>query len=251
MSIKAMDKMFKILSIFTMERTTLSINEIANETGYPKSTIFRILNTLEKGEFIKRNLDTHRYSLGFQFFRLGSIVQSELDFRQVALPVMKKLSEQTKETVEINIIDHIYRVCIEKIDSTLDVRNFVRIGERKPIYSGASGKVLLAFTKSEVRGRILNELQEEIPLDLPKLNEHLAEITTYGYAITRGERVSGSFAVSAPIFDYSGELVASLTIAGPIQRLSDEREQELIAILKEGASEISHQLGFVNNKIVL
>lgn len=115
--IKSIEKMTTILTLFSIDRPTLFIKEIQEELNIPKSTAFRILDTLEKLNFIQRNEATHEYSLGYQFFRLGSIYQMNLDYRTVALPYMKELMEETKETVELNILDGIHRVCIEKIDS--------------------------------------------------------------------------------------------------------------------------------------
>lgn len=242
---KAFEKMFNILALFSMERTSLSISEIQAELNYPKSTIFRILNTLEKHNYIERNPDNHRYSLGFNFFRLGSIVQSQMDFRKVALPYMRKLVEQTSETVELNILDELSRVCVEKVDSPLDVRNFVRIGERKPLHRGASGKVLLAFHNMEEVEEILDQLEEQDEEFQKKdLLKQLTEIREKGFYVSKGERVPGSFAVAAPILGQNGELVASLTIAGPIQRLTDQREQELIDKLIDCAKTISSHLGY-------
>lgn len=242
---KSFEKMFNILSLYSMERTSLSISEIESELGYPKSTVFRILNSLEKHNYIERNPDNHRYSLGFNFFRLGSIVQSQLDFRKVALPFMKKLVEKTSETVELNIMDGTSRVCVEKVDSPLDVRNFVRIGERKPLHLGASGKVLLAFHKKDEVEKILSRLEyEDENIQTSQLLSKLEDIRKNGYCITKGERVAGSFAVAAPIFGHNGELIASLTIAGPIQRLTDEREKELASLLVEIARTISSHLGY-------
>ncbi|MGO4887601.1 IclR family transcriptional regulator [Anaerobacillus sp. MEB173] len=246
MVIKSFEKMFNILSLFTMDRTSLSIAEIQEELGYPKSTVFRILNSLEKFDYIERNEENHRYSLGINFFRLGSIVQSQLDLREVALQTMKKISEKTNETIDLNIIDGINRICIDKVDSNQDVRNFVRVGERKPLYLGASGKVLLAFISSHEREKIFDQLEEEDDLvfDRKKLENDIGDIKEKGYAVTKGERVEGSFAISAPVYDNSQKMIASLTLAGPIQRLSDEkRELELIEILIGGAKEISERLG--------
>jgi DNA-binding IclR family transcriptional regulator len=241
---KSFEKMFNILSLYTMDRTSLSISEIQEELQLPKSTIFRILNTLEKENYIQRNPESHRYSLGINFFRLGSIVQSQLDFRKVALPIMNQLVKETNETAELNIMDGISRVCVEKVDSSLDVRNFVRIGERKHIHAGASGKVLLAYQPQEKLEEIINQLkQTDRNINIPRLYESLKIIKAEGYSLTKGERVPGSFAVAAPIFDQNGEMIASLTLAGPIQRLSIEREHELISNLKESALEISQQLG--------
>lgn len=242
--IKSIEKMFAILSLYTMDRTSLSISEIQEELGFPKSTAFRILNTLEKGNFIQKNPDNHRYSLGFQFFRLGSIFQSQLDLRSVALPIMRKLVEETSETIELNIIDELSRVCIEKIDSPLDVRNFVRVGERKPLHLGASGKILLAFLNGQDREKVIPQLEKKHETQLTHLRVDLKKIQEKGYAITKGERVPGSFAIAAPIFNVAGELVASITLAGPIQRLSEEKENKFIHLLTESARNISEHLGY-------
>jgi len=241
--IKSFERMFAILAMFSMERTSLSISEIEKELGYPKSTIFRILNTLIKADYIVQDPDTHRYSIGMQFFRLGSIFQSQLDLRNVSLPIMKELSKQSSETIELNIIDGTNRFCIEKIDSPLAVRNFVRIGDRHPLHLGASGKSLLAFLNKEEQERVLSRLEEEHDIKTQDLREDLQDIVKKGYAFTKGERVLGSFAVSAPLFDEQGELMASLTLAGPIQRLSEERETELIKLLTNSAKRISENFG--------
>src|SRR5690625_4362665 len=230
--------MFAILAMFSMERTSLSISEIEKELGYPKSTIFRILNTLIKADFIAQDPDTHRYSVGMQFFRLGSIFQSQLDLRNVSLPIMKELAKKSSETIELNIIDETNRFCIEKIDSPLAVRNFVQIGDRHSLHLGASGKSLLSFLNREEQDRVLSQLEDEHDIRIQDLREDIQDIREKGYAFTKGERVAGSFAVSAPLFDEHGELIAGLTLAGPIQRLSEERENELIQLLTNAARKI-------------
>src|SRR5690625_4105050 len=247
--IKSFERMFAILAMFSMERTSLSISEIEKELGYPKSTIFRILNTLIKADYIEQDPDTHRYSIGMQFFRLGSIFQSQLDLRNVSLPVMKELAKNSSETIELNIIDQTNRFCIEKIDSPLQVRNFVQIGDRHPLHLGASGKSLLAFLTKEEQDDILSRLGRKYDIQTQDLRADLQAIREKGYSFTKGERVVGSFAVSAPILDGEGTLMATITLAGPIQRLSEEREMELVTLLTNAARKISEKFGYfsVNN----
>lgn len=242
---KSFEKVARILALYTMDRPSLSISEIQEELDLPKSTIFRILNALEKADFIEKNQDTHRYALGFNLFRLGSIVQNQMDFRSVAVPVMNRVVKETEETVELNIIDGLSRICVEKVDSPLDVRNFIRVGERKPLDKGASGKVLLAFLAEAEQQRVIGELSAlDDSLDTEALRKQLEAIKKDGWCVTRGERVVGSFAVSAPVFGLDGKMMASLTIAGPIQRLAEGRENELIAAIKGGAEALSNRLGY-------
>lgn len=246
MIIKSYDKMFAILNLFTMDRNKLTIAEIEEELGLPKSTIFRVLNTLTEADFLEKDEHSHDYAPGFQFFRLGSIFQSNLDVRSVALPVMEDLVAASEETIELNIIDDIYRICIEKIDSPLPVRNFVSVGDRHPIHLGASGKILLSFTPDKEQEKKIDQLAEKYEAKTADLKEAVIETKKQGYAVTRGERVLGSFAIAAPILDSAGNLVASLTIAGPIQRLSQEREGELVQLIQNGAAKVSKHLGYFN-----
>lgn len=243
--IKSIDKMSHILSLFTFERPVLSLKEIQEETKMPKSTIFRILETLEHTDFIYKNIKTHEYSLGFQVFRLGNVYQQHLDYRKVAIPYMEQLMDETKETVELNILDGIHRICIEKIDSPLDVRNFVKVGERKPAYLGASGKVMLAYLPSEELVQKLVEIEEQNIVNIEVLEQELVEIQRTGYAITQGERILGTYSIAAPILGAKGELIAGLNIAGPLQRLTEERIALLKARCIQTAEKISVRLGYM------
>lgn len=242
--IKSMEKMINILSLFTINRTSLSIKEIKEELDIPKSTIFRILYTLEEHGYIKKNDATHEYSIGHEFFRLGSIYHANLNYRSVAIPLMQSLMEETLETVELNILDGINRVCIEKIDSPMDVRNFVQVGQRKTAYLGASGKVMLAFLSEEEQKQIYREIEALDLLDIDQFKNELSEIRKAGYAITQGERIIGLYSIATPILGPNGKLIAGLTLAGPIQRLSEERVAFLIAKCVQTAKKISKQLGY-------
>lgn len=239
--IKSIQKMFKILECFT-EAEELSIKDVQENTNFPKSTIFRILATLEKLDYIKQNPDNHRYALGFKFFHLGSIVQNSFDFRKTALPIMTKLAQETYETIDLNIVNGCERICIDKVDSPETVRNFVSIGQRNPLHLGGSGKLLLAYLSTHQQ----EICYQKISIDeetKKKLNKELETIRKKGYSITEEERIKGSFAISAPIYDFSGKVIAGLTIAGPIQRLSETHKNKLIQSLLTSSQKISTLLG--------
>lgn len=240
--VAAIEKLFKILSLFSFERNTLSIGEIHAELKYPKSTIVRLLATLENMNYIKQDRDTRRYALGFPFFRLGSIVLNEFDVRKVSKPVMAELVKQTGMTVDLNIRIGDSRVCIDKIDGPTIVTNFIRIGEYTPLYKGASGKVLLTYAKD--REAVLQKIAAETNEDMEQLQEELDEIYRQGYKITTGERMPGSFGIGVPIFDYSNEIIANLTIAGQVQMLTEENRMFLVNKVKQCGHMISERLGY-------
>ncbi|MGG1398081.1 IclR family transcriptional regulator [Bacillus salipaludis] len=240
--VASIEKLFKILMLFSFERNTLSIAEIHAELKYPKSTIVRLLATLESMDFIKQDPDTRRYSLGFPFFRLGNIVMNDFDLRKVAKPIMAELVKDTGMTVDLNIRAGNSRVCIDKIDGPEIVINFIRIGEHTPLFTGASGKVLLAYSKD--KDEILQKISEEADVNIEQLNKELNEILVKGYKITTGERRHGSFGIAVPIFDYSNEITANLTVAGQIHMLTEENKIFLVDKAKYCANLISERLGY-------
>lgn len=245
--IKSVEKLLKILSCYSLERWEWSLKELHEETGYTKSTIFRLLATLVEHGYIEQNPANQKYRLGFRFFHLGSIVQNTIDYRSVALSLMQRLAEETNETIEINIIENNERVCIEKVDSPEVVRNFVRIGERNKLHLGASGKILLAHLDSERQEAILKAygLPNE---EIKAIMDEMRSIREDGYAITRGERVPGSFAIAVPIRNHTGQVIAGLTMAGPIQRLTEEHLNDCLKKMLVGGREISERLGHIEKQ---
>ncbi|MFT9846205.1 IclR family transcriptional regulator [Aneurinibacillus sp. REN35] len=242
-SVKSLEKTLDILESFSLDEPVLTLTSIQRKTGLPKSTVFRLLHTLEKRKYIQQNDTTQKYELGFKFFTLGSIVQNAFNLREIALSVMRELMEKTDETIELNILEGGQRVCIEKVDSPHTVRNFVRIGEQHEIHQGASGKVLFAHVSEAERIRLLDRL----PLvgdAKAKLAEELMRIKKEGVCVTREERMKGSFAIAAPIFDYTGAAIAGLTLAGPIQRLTENNSGPMIAETIHAARLISERMGY-------
>lgn len=243
--VAAIEKLFKILMLFSFERNALSIGEIHAELKYPKSTIVRLLATLEKMEYIGHDPDTRKYSLGFPFFRLGSVVLNDFDIQKIAKPVMAELVEETGMTVNLNVRIGASRVCIDKIDGPSMIINFARVGEYTPLHKGASGKVLLAY--SHEQEPLLQQIAETEDVNIVRLRAELDEILSRGYAITAEERLQGSFGIAAPVFDYSNEMVANLTMGGHIQMLTEENRMALVHKVRGCASSISERLGYSGN----
>lgn len=232
--------MLKIIECFDEDKSELMIRDIVEETKLHKSTVFRILYTLEKNGYIQKNEETHKYSLGFKFFRIGSVALNQFDIRKIALPYMKELSKETNETISLNVIDNFERVCIEKIDSPKTVINFVRIGHSNPLHIGASGKCLLAFWSTNKQEEYFKRNGFNAR-EIETLNNEIQTIRRLGYSMSIEERSKGSFAVSAPILNFKNEIIASLTLIGPLQRFEKEK---FVRLLLKVTADISGSLGF-------
>jgi len=239
----------QLLNAFSLNKKELGVTELSKKLKLPKSTVLRILVTLASESFLVKNPENQKYSLGIELFKLGSIVQQNFNMREYALPIMKDLADKTGESVYLNIISGRKRVCIEKIESSNDIRRVIKLGESLPLYTGGSGKVLLANLPEEDIKKFFEE-EKLIPFtpntitDPEKLLQNLAEIRKQGYAIAVGERVLGATTIGAPICDNLNRVVASLTVSGPTERLTEQKIPKYASLLKEAAMKISVLLGY-------
>jgi len=246
--IQSIKRAVQILNSFTLKEDELGVTELSERLNLHKSTIHRILVTLEDESLVIKNQITQKYRLGIKLFELGFLVQDQMEIRDYALPIMRELAQKTEESIDLNIISDGKRVSIEKIESSHDIRRIIQLGKNLPLYCGGSGKVLLAFLPDEEIDKIIQK-EKLIPFgpntitDPVKLKEHLIEIRKKGYAISYEERVLGSISIGAPIWNYQGEVVASLSISGPISRFTKKKIPMLISLVKEAAQKISASLG--------
>lgn len=247
--IESIKRAIQILNSFTIKEKELGVTELSRRLNLHKSTIHRILITLEDEGFIVKNQITQKYYLGIKLFELGHIVQNQMEIRTYALPIMKELAQETEESIDLNIISDDKRVSIEKIESPHDIRRIIQLGKSLPLYCGSSGKALLAFLPDEEIDRFIKKeklvkLGPNTITDPKKLKEHLKEIKGKGYAISFEERVLGSASIAAPILDYSGKVIASLSVSGPISRFNEKKIPPFISLVKEAADRISSLLGY-------
>lgn len=247
-SVKSVERAMAILNCFSLENPELGITELSKKLNVSKSTIHRLITSMQKHGFITQDKTTQRYKLGFGFLRLSEIVLKNLDIRQIALPILQNLRNKTRETVGLNIISNYSRVCIEKAESFKDLRWFIELGQPLPLYAGASGKTLLAFQDEEFIEEVLNKsiikpLTEKTVTDKELIRQELRKIKKQGYCITSGEREPGATSVSAPIWSHNHKVIASLNISGPDLRFTPEKTKEFLKLLLEATAEISKQMG--------
>ena len=247
--IQSIIRAVKILNSFSSKEVELGITELSKRLNLHKSTIHRILVTLEDENLVIKNQSTQRYRLGIKLFELGHLMQEQIEIRTYALPVMRELAQKTEESVDLNIVSDRKRVSIEKIESPHDIRRIIQLGKSLPLYCGGSGKVLMAFLEDEEIEDIIqkeklisfgpNTITEPI-----KLKQHLKEIRENEYAISIEERGLGSASIGAPVRDYTRKVVASLSVSGPTTRFTEEKIPVLVTLVKDSAKKISALLGF-------
>ncbi|MDH4375792.1 MAG: IclR family transcriptional regulator [Ramlibacter sp.] len=239
---RSVQRILAILESFTAEDNCLSLHEIAGRIALPKSTTFRLVQSLEESGYLIR-LEDQRYCLSFRITRLAGMVRSTLGIREIARPLMRTLAERTGETVSLYAADEGMRVCIDAVATALPLRSVSQPGERVSLARGSSSKVLVAFARDP---KPLSPIRAEMA-KLGKMTEaqvraELEQIRQQGYAVSHGERVLGVAAVSAPIRGLDDEGHYCLSVAGPLVRMQS-REREFTRLVVQAASEISWLYG--------
>ena len=242
-----------ILDCFTLEKPNLGVREAARLTGLSVSTAGRLMADMKTLGILTQDTESMAYMIGSKMLAWAGIYSVSCDVRTLALPVMVRLQEKTRETISLYVLEGNERVCVERLESPETVRIVARVGRRIPLYAGSAGKVFLAFMSDDRRNEVMNHMElkpitDQTIIHKKQLAAQLAIIRNEGYAVSQGEWVKDASGVAAPIFDQYGRITASLTISGPTQRFSDAVIAEMASLVKEGADEISTELGFYRQR---
>lgn len=225
----------------------LTLADCARVLGNSKPTTHRILRTLARRGFLQVDEERGVYTLGLTLLRLGMDFLEQLDVRREALPVLRRLAEETGETVHLGILEGSDVVYIEKVESRQPVRMVSRIGHTMPAASTGLGKAILAFLAPE-------ELEAALPEQIERrtsrtvtsraaLLADLSAIRDRGYSTDDIENEEGFRCVGAPVFDHEGNVGAGISIAGPEWRVTLDRFPELGALVCEAGRVISAKIG--------
>jgi DNA-binding IclR family transcriptional regulator len=248
-SIQSVQRAAAILQCFTRTDTELGVTTISRELGLHKSTISRLLSTLQQEGFVEQNPETGKYRLGMALVTLAGIVLERIDLREVARPYLAELAEQTQETVNVVVLSDNECMNVGGAASPSPIQYIGRIGRRTPLHCTSAGKVLLAYLPPEERAEILParlaRYTDQTIVDRQALDRLLKQVRRQGYAVTHGEHQAGLSAVAGPIYDHTGQVVASVVVSGPTYRIGPEEVTRLVEAVQETAREISTQLGNV------
>ncbi|MBJ6362801.1 IclR family transcriptional regulator [Paenibacillus sp. GCM10012307] len=233
-TVRAVERALDILLCFT-DGTDLAMTEIAERVGLHKSTVHRMLATLEERGFIARDSASDRYRLGMRIWELSTHLSNNDDPAIILLPEMERLRDELGETVSLYIRDGDDRLRVQAVQSGQAIRRVAPVGARLPLYVGASSKVLIAFAEEADREVLMNGKSWPTGFDRKQLEEQLEEIRRIGYATSVEEREAGAAAVATPIFHRSGKLAAALSVSGPASRLTLKKMRDYAPIIMNSA----------------
>jgi DNA-binding IclR family transcriptional regulator len=242
---KVLEKTLRVLDLFTVERPSWSVTEIARGLEMPTATAHRIVRALEARSYLAKV--ESRYRLGFAVIDLGRRATASMDLRSRIGNVLPELARTTAETALLTVYDEARSgsLCVDRIETTHSLRLTIEIGRVTPIHAGASAKALLAFLEKpiieEVLSRDLEPLARGTVTDPEALRKELAQIRKRGWASSFEENNVGAWGIAAPIL-VGGRVVASIGFAAPTARHSDSAVRSLAKLVCEAARESEARL---------
>lgn len=250
--LQIVERTFAVLRAFTATNPHWTLDDLHQRLGVNKTSLFRILKTLEGEELVVNQDGTYR--LGGRVLELGQAFLGNIPVRDVADAHVKDLAERTKQTVTLGLLQNlsVLYVAIERPQQ--DVGILGHVGQRYPAHATALGKVLLAFSdRDDIEDALidadLDRLTHRTIVDPVRLIRHLAEVRKAGYALDDEERGIGIRCIAAPIFDHTDAAVASVSVSGPIFYLTDDELPRYTELLRDAAERISQELGYVVDKL--
>jgi IclR family acetate operon transcriptional repressor len=245
---KTVEKAVQIIETFRDTPRDLGITELARRVRINSSTVQRIVNTLAAHGYLQQNPADSTYRLGLRFLEISHVVLQRIDLRALARPVLEALRDQTGETVHMMVLNGDMGVYVLAVESRQSTRVVSPVGSRDDLHSSAVGKALLAYlpepqVDAVIARQGLRRKTRRTIIGSAEFKRHLAGIRAAGYTIDDEEGEEGTRCVGAPIFDHAGRVVASISVAGPAQRMSRRRIRQLAPLVTGAARSISERLG--------
>ena len=238
----------RLIRAFSEDQYEIGISDLAKRLGLAKSTVHRLASTLLDQGMLEQNAGDGKYRLGLALFELGTLVRRKMDFTMEARPFLRTLMEKTGETVHLAILDHDSVLYIITHESKQALRMGSKVGTRVPVHSTAVGKALLAFQPEEEIARIIARgLPAGTPntlVDGRSLLRELELVRTRSYAMDDEESEVGLRSIAAPIRNDSGSVIAAISIAGPVHRMTKKMLLGWVRELVAAADAVSQRLGW-------
>jgi DNA-binding IclR family transcriptional regulator len=228
-----LSKIRGILDAFSLARPALTLSELRSATGFPTSTVQRLVANLVAEGFLDRDGD--RYRIGATMAYWAAPASRGIDRLKAVTPALRELREITGETACFFVREGQFRVCVAIQETAHAIRREMHVGKVVPLQSGSAGRVLMAWDDDalhDVLSGTLDSFTELTVVDPEELRADVERVRRIGWSYTEGERDDGAAGLSAPVFDAQARLVGALAISGPTsrvtRRLADEWAEDLV-----------------------
>ncbi len=247
-TIKSLATALRLLSRFVAAQGPLGVADLARELGLNKSQVSKILKTFRDYGFIEQDAATQKYSVGLNAFALGNNYVNAYPLSRDALPVMRKLVDETGHSAALSIMRGGDVIHLLAVEGRLFIDGRWRVGRFMPYHSTSAGKLLLAFGPPErvdllLKTRGLPRMTPNTITDERQFRTALQKARKTGISVSRSETYTASAAIGAPVFDATGQAIAVLGLICPEHLLTRQEEERLVAPLQRAARELSFKMG--------
>jgi len=248
--ITSLDRGLRILDTLASESQGLGVTEISRRVAGDKSVVYRTLSLLMAHEYVEQDPVSKKYVLGYKVMELAGKRLRTIDLFSTAKPTLKEVVRETGEIVVLAVMIGDVLAYLDKEQGPHAVHISSGLGQPIPLHSTASGKVILAhMSDSELirvsREKGLPRITDKTITNFSELKAHLAQVRAGGYAVDDEETYPGIRCVAAPIRNHRGAVLASLSISGPTQRVTEANVTVFGEIVMNAAARISARLGYI------
>lgn len=246
--VQSVDRAMLLIETLAEDDEGYRLTDLAIRTGLSPSTIHRLLTTLEKRRFVQFDREQSIWHIGAQSFAVGATFARRRNFVTQAMPFLRKLRDQTRETANLAVVDDGAMVILTRVESREIMRSVTKVGGRAPMVASGLGKALLSTYPEEdvfavIRREGMPRLTSKSIVRAGDLCKSLHDIRKRGYSVDDEEAQVGLRCVSAVVYDDRSEPLAAISVSGKASRVPDDRLPVLGKFVQEVAVEMTHALG--------
>lgn len=248
-TVQSLTRAFDIIEELVEYINGLGVTELSKKLDLHKSTVHRLLATLEYRGYVKKDNGSNKYKLSMKFLDIGGELLDDLDLRREVKPHIRRLGDETGETIHLGILVDYEVIYIDKEETPQTIRMYSKIGASVPAHCTSMGKILLAYSPENVLEELLKKKglpkkTKNTITDEKKLRKHLKKVKENGYAVDNQEMETNIRCIAGPIFNFQNKILGSFSISGPTSRITKDRIEELAELVKLYSKEMSALFGY-------
>jgi DNA-binding IclR family transcriptional regulator len=243
-TINSITRAWVILQLFD-QSWELGIQDISRLTGLNKTTVFRVVKSLEANGLLVQNASNNKYNPGIAILKLAHGMYKNYDVKNIFVPYMKKLHDEFNEDVILSVLSGTDVVCIDRLEGVNAINLHSRIGKSMPVCAGSTARVLLPYLDNKSLKAVYSDVKTMHSLTIPTTKKELEEsinfIKSHGYLTSCGVVDTGVTSVSIPIF-MNKDHVYSLGICGIKERIHEKGIKNIIKRMLEFGKELEEKI---------
>ncbi len=248
-NVPGLERGLRVIEYLNEHPDGMTMGELSSRLGIPTNSIYRILTTLERSDYVRKKENCSHYFLGSKLLSMSSPVTGIPSFVESSLPHMRALRDETKESILCGTLLENEGVVLEQVEGIHSFSFRIKPGLRFPLYTAAPGKLFLAHMSEEERssyldGASLEKLTPHTLTSVPALMREVKQAKRDGYAFDREEEMIGQVCVASGVFNRSGRLIGAVWLVAPSNRVLPSDLLDFASKVSECAERISLSFGY-------